>query len=841
MSTLQEPATRTAKKARSSKSEQLEGAVGSPFNLTPAPRKKSTLTDQQSEALTLYKLAVKTAKLKSQDSLSHLTPYLSNRELNLCISRDGEHLLYFTETQFVKVAISTKKVVSKQLLPPELLPTHVSSVTFNHDETQILVRCFSNTKNIVEMIHYNFITGELKTIQIPNSDKRNVLLSKCQGYEDTFVYQCRQPDLRNVLKSYNLKTRRESLLACLDFKTSSLKSFIPCIITSLNLAIVISFNSDEDFFETKVYTLIKKKLVCRMRTSYTINRYISPRNKLTVMHYDESHVVFGVNVLLFFVDLKKKSCKVFSTEDGKTFAGVLRGKVESGLVPPSMEVVEFEGFSVMVGSADQLYTHKNKVRRTRRGEVRTLVAQKCPNFENKYKVTLERLSKVRLPPDASIEFWCKEVNAMELKSTKLGLGGSLGSSEIFESGSRTVMEFRRFDLLGSSSEVRLLTWETDLNLRYQFSRYTQPRSRYLVLFFIEHGFSLRYKIYDCLKHTLTESMRLIDDNGPMDFLELDDNLSFVLNFRFSGILTGNLLHPESFEVAPNTSHMFRSNMIAKADEKLTFYHLIDDFRVTRLEKVALRKQEAEEGSGGSSKKRLVPVKEIVFHNDQDFSDMKHVSNNVIASKRDDILYFFDLVSRRKRVVRVPLIHSISEILHFESLGERIRINLYDEINSKIFELVIEKGCIVYLKADPVRYLFSNNVVFAGESKLLQISDTAFYDLRRQEFVVEDTRRAVRGLGLAGWGSKRAVGASKSEFYVREEWVGRTPKLVVDVLSEVQEGAEFDKMVRDLRQIVSLGFKFSGLFGARSDFDEVFELLADTHKSLREEYELVFGQ
>lgn len=78
-------------------------------------------------------------------------------------------------------------------------------------------------------------------------------------------------------------------------------------------------------------------------------------------------------------------------------------------------------------------------------------------------------------------------------------------------------------------------------MKLQKTILTNPDKKFLILFYVMNGYRLVYRIYNFEENTLSGNYILVNDTGPNEFLKIEDNLDFIINFRFSGILQGNFL------------------------------------------------------------------------------------------------------------------------------------------------------------------------------------------------------------------------------------------------------------------------------------------------------------
>lgn len=88
------------------------------------------------------------------------------------------------------------------------------------------------------------------------------------------------------------------------------------------------------------------------------------------MYYDQKTVIFGINSLLFFVDMVCYTCKLFTHQD-HMFSGVIRTS-DSKLISRLQEnlgtdrkiinYLDQGNFYILAESPQSLYTHKSKIR-----------------------------------------------------------------------------------------------------------------------------------------------------------------------------------------------------------------------------------------------------------------------------------------------------------------------------------------------------------------------------------------------------------------------------------------------------------------------------------------------
>lgn len=62
---------------------------------------------------------------------------------------------YFTDRFYVKLDLETKEVLIKKELCEDMLPNQIYHVTYNHDETKVLISAPPSHSNIQRLILYN--------------------------------------------------------------------------------------------------------------------------------------------------------------------------------------------------------------------------------------------------------------------------------------------------------------------------------------------------------------------------------------------------------------------------------------------------------------------------------------------------------------------------------------------------------------------------------------------------------------------------------------------------------------------------------------------------------------
>lgn len=732
--------------------------------------KKITKRDKE-ESLKLYKNQLPDLKKELQrDSTSFLCPILCNNEMNFYLPKRADYVMYLSDRYFVKMNTATKEVIVKHELPPELFPNQIKSITFNRKKDKMLILTTRKRAAYLDIFVYDINNGKFQKIFLYEGGKKSLSLSKNQGFADEFIYQSKLMG-QTVLKMHNLRSKTSRSLFCLDPSKESLRTFIPCMIEKLGLVFVMSFNSQEQHFKMNVYNYSRRKLVVSFRVDHQINWFISQHNKLTIMHFDQFTVVFSVNVLLFFIDLKHKTCKVLRYEN-RPFAGMVK-KAREDEQPPvleNLEIIEYDGFFIAVANENFVFTYKNQLRRLEDGSIVYISTSNVVSMKNGVRISVRSCNA----PEPLLEYYCLGVNPYEFETVKLGTHDELVSIKHREYSNNLVLELFKFDI---ESRQRYC-WRKNLGrcrgTKYNFLTFSRPNATKIVIFYIVSGISLNYRIFDCLNNTLTESQKLVDDSGPMDILKLDDELNFVFNFRFTGIITGNFLSPQTFKVIPNTDHVFRTTMTQYGGDQV-FFHLVDDFWRTRLEKVDLRQSP--------------PRKEILFPDDRDFESLKHFSNGMVLSSRDDILFFYDCQTRVKMSFRVPEITKICKILHYGRKGETINVSFTDETFNNVFDLEIRNASIISVKRDKVKYNSDRCFIYTNGQKIYQVSDDHFYNMETGQFLNPDYKRILLGL----------------------------------FDHDTNNLEEFEDI---LEEIAHLGYKFSKYFGKNTPFQRIFELFGD---------------
>lgn len=700
---------------------------------------------------------------------------------------------------------------------------------------------------------------------------------------------------------YNINSQKSSHLAVLDIDKSSHKTYIPCCIESLGLSFVVSFDSSEKHCTLIVISMRRKRILARMNIDFQISRFISSHNKLTVMYLDESTVVFGVSALLFFVNLKKMVCEILTNKDD-LFSGVFKtdnlelvNEVKRNL-SDSRNLIRYKedsDFYIIAEPADQLYTYKNQFRMLKNGEIRYLSSENTVINPDLYKLTINKCSTTLKAGSSTVPiFSCLSLNVIpfNMESIKIGHQMKLLSwkHEILTKRTETI-EMVYFDMKTHKREVKRTVFNKG-TMKFQKSMFTEPDKKFLILFYIKSGYKLVYRIYNFETNEISGNYGLILDTGPNEFLKCEDNLDFIINFRFSGIVMGNFKQFTKPEIIPNTAHMFRCNLTSYGAEEDCYYKLVDDFRTTRLEQIAfveeqkpeinfkapmLKKVQSEvisnklkntlkqdsnlpeirvdsprdELSSGSSRgemsvtsleeniqensahgsnnhldvnkdllnvtqspissmasssrvsmtnskaenrnlENLVPETQILFHNDRDFNDMKHFSNNMLLSFRENMLYLFDTKNSEKQSVRIPFLTEIKEV-HFFTFSDRISyVDLIDSKFCNLYSLKIMNGVILDLNITKACFYYPKLLILSRNTKMYQVSEDHYFDILKQAYIKPDFENEINEM----------------------------------ISTQVKSAEELEKR---LQKIVALGFKFSRFFGKESALLDVFREFGDS--------------
>jgi hypothetical protein len=259
-------------------------------------------------------------------------------------------------------------------------------------------------------------------------------------------------------------------------------------------------------------------------------------------------------------------------------------------------------FYIVAESSNKLYTYKNQFRVFNQTEVLYLEAQTTSINTDLYTLSLKRVSKTEA--STIYKFYSLNNIPFNMESYKIGHKLKLLSWKHSILDRRTeLLEMVYFDIKTKKREVKRKIFNKG-TMKFQKSVFTQPERKFLILFYIKSGYKLVYRIYNFENNSMSKNFGLINDMGPNEFLKCEDNLDFIINFRFSGILQGNFKQFKKPEMIPNTAHMFRSNMTSYGAEEDCYYRLVDDFRTTRLEEIAFVEEE-ESPKIGAMKQILV--------------------------------------------------------------------------------------------------------------------------------------------------------------------------------------------------------------------------------------------
>jgi hypothetical protein len=117
------------------------------------------------------------------------SPHICNKELHFYLSRKGDFICYFTDQFFVKQEVNTKKILIQHELPEEILPNQLSSVTFNFDESQMLILPNAPYSNCLNLMLFDIKSGKVNRLLIEEASGQSLSLSKHQGFRDGFLYQ----------------------------------------------------------------------------------------------------------------------------------------------------------------------------------------------------------------------------------------------------------------------------------------------------------------------------------------------------------------------------------------------------------------------------------------------------------------------------------------------------------------------------------------------------------------------------------------------------------------------------------------------------------------------------
>jgi hypothetical protein len=198
---------------------------------------------------------------------------------------------------------------------------------------------------------------------------------------------------------------------------------------------------------------------------------------------------------------------------------------------------------------------------------------------------------------------------------------------------------------------------------------------------------------------------------------------------------------------------------------------------------------------------LVPATQILFHNDRDFTDMKHFSNNMLLSFRDNLLFLFNTKTNEKQSIRVPHLIGIKEI-HFYTYSDRISyIELTDSKFCNLYSLKITSGIILEMDIKKSCFFHPKLLIFSRSTKIYQVSEDHYYDMVQQKYIKPDFKNEINEM-------------IESKVASREELEQR------------------------LQKIVALGFKFSDYFGLNSGLLSIYNKFGDT--VLTDGYKFKYG-
>lgn len=241
------------------------------------------------------------------------SPHITNKELHFYISRDGKSVSYFTDRFYVKLDLLSNRVLIKKELCEDMLPNQIYHVTYNHDETKVLISAPPSHTNTQRLIVYDSVSGQVSRIDVQENQGHELSLGKQQGFTDFFMYQT-QYEGTSVLKKFHLADKHSETFTVLSKKGERSTKFIPCCIQQLDKCFVIKLDSEKQLCSLQIYQMRLKKKVATIKIDFQteISEFAGSHDQLTVMHYDSRMVVFGINSLLFFVDLVSYTCKLFT-------------------------------------------------------------------------------------------------------------------------------------------------------------------------------------------------------------------------------------------------------------------------------------------------------------------------------------------------------------------------------------------------------------------------------------------------------------------------------------------------------------------------------------------------
>ena len=147
---------------------------------------------------------------KSLFSAKVPAPFLrSDKSRPLHFTRDGLHLMYFTEAEFIKLNIKTSQIVQRRKLPrADLSPIFVDYKIWSQDDSKVMVflkREISSSKKS-EIYVYDIHAGQYTEVSQSINSHPNLN----QGFDDKIFIECFNPlinheiIIREVKKVQNL-------------------------------------------------------------------------------------------------------------------------------------------------------------------------------------------------------------------------------------------------------------------------------------------------------------------------------------------------------------------------------------------------------------------------------------------------------------------------------------------------------------------------------------------------------------------------------------------------------------------------------------------------------------
>ena len=310
------------------------------------------------------------------------------------------------------------------------------------------------------------------------------------------------------------------------------------------------------------------------------------------MYYDTKTVVFGINSLLFFVDMVSYTCKLFTHQD-QVFSGVFRTS-DNMLVQQLQKNIgedrklinykDQRDFYILAESPQTLYTHKSKLRLCPDSSITVFQAQSSLTNPDVFRLKVLSCSKEACLDLA--EYYSTNNIPLTMESHKIGHQMKLLTwKHTVISKTSEMIEMVHFDVKTLKREFKRKVFNKG-TMKLQKTILTNPDKKFLILFYIMNGYRLVYRIYNFEDNSLSSNFVLVNDTGPNEFLKIEDNLDFIINFRFSGILQGNFLQYCQPQLIPNTAHMFLSNMTSYDVELDCYYKLQEEYLSTRLEQIS---------------------------------------------------------------------------------------------------------------------------------------------------------------------------------------------------------------------------------------------------------------